>query len=127
MGRRTVAGGSSPTLVDLGGNIGMYTLAAAAAGYHVVVFEPVPESSSTCCTSVTAFARGASLSMTAGSAQRRRIGRYSQSGPFVAARRPSTTLSGARAEAVVAPQLKLNAGMCVCRVQCPNTYSTYVR
>ena len=30
-------------LVDLGGNIGTYTLAAAAAGFDVDVFEPVPD------------------------------------------------------------------------------------
>jgi FkbM family methyltransferase len=30
------------TLLDIGGNIGYYTLAAASAGYPVNVFEPVP-------------------------------------------------------------------------------------
>lgn len=30
------------TLLDIGGNIGYYTLAAAAAGFSVNVFEPVP-------------------------------------------------------------------------------------
>lgn len=30
------------TLLDIGGNIGYYTLAAASAGFHVNVFEPVP-------------------------------------------------------------------------------------
>jgi FkbM family methyltransferase len=40
-GRR---GGHEPLLVDIGGNIGMYTLAAAAAGFRVETFEPVPES-----------------------------------------------------------------------------------
>ena len=30
------------TLLDIGGNIGFYTLAAAAAGFSVNVFEPVP-------------------------------------------------------------------------------------
>ena len=29
-------------LLDIGGNIGYYTLAAAKAGFHVDVFEPVP-------------------------------------------------------------------------------------
>lgn len=31
-----------PVLVDIGANIGFYTLAAAAAGFHVYAFEPVP-------------------------------------------------------------------------------------
>lgn len=33
---------SNSTLLDIGGNIGYYTLAAASAGFDVNVFEPVP-------------------------------------------------------------------------------------
>ena len=36
------ARGRQPVLIDVGGNIGMYSLAAAAAGHEVFTFEPVP-------------------------------------------------------------------------------------
>ena len=34
---------SNARLIDVGGNIGQYTLAAAAMGYDVDIFEPVPQ------------------------------------------------------------------------------------
>jgi len=33
---------TSSVVIDIGGNIGMYSLAAAAAGHHAIVFEPWP-------------------------------------------------------------------------------------
>lgn len=39
---RVMRNNPNSTLLDIGGNIGYYTLAAAAAGFSVHVFEPVP-------------------------------------------------------------------------------------
>lgn len=39
---KTLTQFENSTLLDIGGNIGYYTLAAASAGYPVNVFEPVP-------------------------------------------------------------------------------------
>ena len=40
--RRLRASGNRSLLLDLGSNLGMYTTAAAANGYSVLAFEPVP-------------------------------------------------------------------------------------